>query len=611
MPNDPNNPDFDYIVIGSGAGGGPVACNLAKAGYKVGLIEAGGEPQSQSYPVPVFHTYASEDPEMSWEFFVRHYTDEAQSKRDTKFVDAEDGVFYPRAGTLGGCTSHHAMITIYGHPSDWDNIAAITGDASWASDKMRAYFERIERCTYAGKPASGQPNPSGHGYDGWLNTTGPDLSLVFGDDALLKTILTAILGAWQEGVGTGPLPQLLPQDPNDARTPKFEGICFAPLATLSGRRQGTRELIDATRAVYPQNLVVRMNNLATKILFDANKTAIGVECQEGQHLYKADPNVVANPQPGDDFEVKRYYCKREVILAGGAFNSPQLLMLSGIGPKQHLAQFGIDCILDRAGVGTNLQDRYEVGVVTEMKDNWKVLANATFAPPLPNATGDPCYVDWQNGKGVYATNGAVLGVIKKSSPQLSDPDLFIFALPGRFYGYFPGYSKEVERTKNYLTWAILKAHTTNHAGSVRLKSADPRDKPEINFRYFDEGTPNDPSDVNAVANGVEFVRKISKHNSAIKQEVTPGPAVQTADQVKQFVKDNAWGHHASCTNPMGKPDDPNAVVDSNFRVIGTKNLRIVDASIFPRIPGFFIVTPIYMIAEKASDAILATAKGGA
>jgi len=429
MPNDPNNPDFDYIVIGSGAGGGPVACNLAKAGYKVGLIEAGGEPQSQSYPVPVFHTYASEDPEMSWEFFVRHYTDEAQSKRDTKFVDAEDGVFYPRAGTLGGCTSHHAMITIYGHPSDWDNIAAITGDASWASDKMRAYFERIERCTYAGKPASGQPNPSGHGYDGWLNTTGPDLSLVFGDDALLKTILTAILGAWQEGVGTGPLPQLLPQDPNDARTPKFEGICFAPLATLSGRRQGTRELIDATRAVYPQNLVVRMNNLATKILFDANKTAIGVECQEGQHLYKADPNVVANPQPGDDFEVKRYYCKREVILAGGAFNSPQLLMLSGIGPKQHLAQFGIDCILDRAGVGTNLQDRYEVGVVTEMKDNWKVLANATFAPPLPNATGDPCYVDWQNGKGVYATNGAVLGVIKKSSPQLSDPDLFIFALP--------------------------------------------------------------------------------------------------------------------------------------------------------------------------------------
>jgi len=606
MPNDPNQPDFDYIVIGSGAGGGPVACNLAKAGFKVGLIEAGQEPQSQSYPVPVFHTYASEDPEMSWEFFVRHYSDEGQSKRDSKFVDAEDGIFYPRAGTLGGCTSHHAMITVYGHGSDWDGIAQLTGDASWSADKMRAYFERLERCGYVQNPGKGQPTPSRHGYDGWLSTTGPDLTLVFGDNALIKTIIEAILGAWRDGV-SGPLPQLIPQDPNDWRTPKFEGVCFAPLATLSGRRAGTRELIDTTRAAFPQNLVVRMSNLATKIVFDANKKAIGVECWEGEHLYKADPNAVANPQPGDDFDARTYYCKREVILAGGAFNSPQLLMLSGIGPKDHLAQFGIQCLVDRPGVGANLQDRYEVGVVTEMTDNWKILANATFAPPLPNDHGDPCYVDRQNGKGVYTTNGAVLGVIKKSSPQLSDPDLFIFALPGRFFGYFPGYSKEVERTKNFLTWAILKAHTNNRAGSVRLKSADPRDRPDINFRYFDEGTPGDSSDVDAVVNGVQFVRTISKHNTAIKDEVTPGPNTQTPGDIAQFVKDNAWGHHASCTNRMGKPDDPNAVVDSNFRVIGTQNLRIVDASIFPRIPGFFIVTPIYMIAEKASDAILADA----
>jgi len=601
MPNDPNQPDFDYIVIGSGAGGGPVACNLAKAGYKVGLIEAGQEPQSQSYPVPIFHAYASEDPEMSWEFFVRHYSDEGQSKRDSKFVDAQDGVFYPRAGTLGGCTSHHAMITVYGHGSDWDGIAQLTGDASWSADNMRKYFEKLERCGYVKKPAAGQPNPSRHGFDGWLSTTGPDLTLVFGDDALVKTILNAVAGAWQEGLGTPLKP--LPQDPNDWRTPKFEGICFAPLATLSGRRAGTRELIDNTRAVYPQNLVIKMSNLATRILFDANKRAIGVECWEGEHLYRADPNAAAN-----DYEVKRYYCKREVILAGGAFNSPQLLMLSGIGPKEHLAKIGIDCILDRPGVGANLQDRYEVGVVTEMKANWKILANATFAPPLPNDPGDPCYVDWQNGKGVYTTNGAVLGVIKKSAPQLSDPDLFIFAIPGKFYGYFPGYSKEVERTKNFLTWAIVKAHTENRAGSVRLKSADPRDRPDINFRYFDEGTPNDPSDVNAVVNGIQFVRKISKYNTAIKQEVVPGPAADSPEEIAQFVKDNAWGHHASCTNRIGKPDDPNAVVDSNFKVIGAQNLRIVDASVFPRIPGFFIVTPIYMIAEKASEVILADAK---
>ncbi len=605
MPNDPQNPDFDYIVVGSGAGGGPVACNLAKAGYKVGLIEAGQEPDTTSYPVPVFHTYASEDPAMSWEFFVQHYSENPQ--RDSKYRADKGGIFYPRAGTLGGCTAHNAMITVYGHASDWDYIARITSDPSWASDKMRAYFERLEHCGYVQRPGAGEPNPTRHGWEGWLHTTGPELSLVFGDDALIETILGAIVGAWKEGL-TGFLPQLLPQDPNDWRTPQFEGICFAPAATLGGRRVSTRELIDQTRAALPRQLVVKMSNLATKVLFDAGTRATGVECWEGQHLYKADPRAVANPQVDDDYDVNRYYCAREVILAGGAFNSPQLLMLSGIGPRAHLEQHGIACLLDRPGVGTKLQDRYEVGVVTEMQQDWQLLAGATFAPPLPNQQGDPCYVDWQNGKGVYTTGGAVLGIIKKSAPKRPDPDLFIFALPGKFDGYFPGYSREVERTKNYLTWAILAAHTNNTAGYVRLRSASPLDRPEIHFKYFDEGNDEQKIDAEAVAQGVEFVRRISAKSSAIKRETVPGPAVGTHAQIVQFVKDNAWGHHASCTNPMGPATDPDAVVDSNFRVIGTQNLRIVDASVFPRIPGFFIVTPIYMIAEKASDVIIADAR---
>jgi len=605
MPNDPRAPDFDYIVVGSGAGGGPVACNLAKAGYTVGLIEAGQAPDTPSYSVPVFHTYASEDPETSWEFFVQHYSQ--NPGRDKKYRADKGGIFYPRAGTLGGCTAHNAMVTVYGHASDWDHIAQLTGDPSWASDKMREYFERLECCGYLPQPGAGQRDPTRHGWQGWLNTTGPDLALAFDDQGLVQTILGAVNGAWKAGL-IGPLPQLLPQDPNDWRTPRFEGICFAPLATLGGRRASTRELIDATRAALPQKLVVRMSNLATKVLFDAGKRAIGVECWEGQHLYQADPQAVAHPRPGEDYEVKRYYCAREVILAGGAFNSPQLLMLSGIGPRAHLEQFGIQCLLDRQGVGTNLQDRYEVGVVTEMKQKWQVLAGATFAPPLPNEQGDPCYVDWQNGKGVYTTGGAILAVIKKSAPERPDPDLFIFALPGKFYGYFPGYSKEVERTQNFLTWAILKAHTNNNAGYVRLCSASPLASPEINFKYFDEGSDGQKLDVESVANGVEFVRQISKLNSAIKQERIPGPAVGTHDQIVEFVKNNAWGHHASCTNPMGPENNPLAVVDSNFRVIETQNLRVVDASIFPRIPGFFIATPIYMIAEKASDVIIADAK---
>ena len=606
MPNDPQNPDFDYIVIGSGAGGGPLACNLAKAGHKVGIIEAGQAPETASYPVPIFYAYASEDPEMTWEFFVRHYSENPE--RDWKYHPEKGGVFYPRAGTLGGCTSHNAMITVYGHNSDWDHIAELTGDSSWESHKMRAYFERVECCGYVPAVEADQHNPTRHGWKGWLHTAGPDLSLAFTDKALLETILDSMFGAWKEGVG-GPLPQLQPADPNDWRHPQFEGVVFAPLATLKGRRVSTRELIQDTQAALPDKLVVRMSNLAAKILLDDDQRAIGVECWEGQHLYKADPGAVADPQPGKDYEVKRYYCSREVILAGGVYNSPQLLMLSGIGPRAHLEQLGITCRVDRPGVGTNLQDRYEAPVVTEMDRDWKLLAGATCIPP----TGEPfdeAYVDWQNGKGVYTSSGAVLGIIKKSAPERPDPDLFIFALPGNVQGYFPGFSREVLKTKNYLTWLILKAHTHNTAGYVRLRSASPVDVPEIHFKYFDEGSDPHGTDADSVAAGVEFIRRISKKNSAIKKETVPGPEVKTHEQIVKFVKDHAWGHHASCSNPMGRADDPKAVVDSNFRVIGTKNLRIVDASVFPRIPGFFIVAPIYMIAEKASEVILADAKKG-
>jgi choline dehydrogenase len=228
-------------------------------------------------------------------------------------------------------------------------------------------------------------------------------------------------------------------------------------------------------------------------------------------------------------------------------------------------------------------------------------------------TGEPdaAFISWTgNGTGIYGSNGTLIGIIKRSRSDKKDPDLYIFGLPGYFKGYFPGYSQQTERYHDLFTWAILKARTNNTGGQVRLKSANPWDTPKIEFHYFSEG--NDPSgdDLDSVVAGVEFVRAMNEHLKTlglIKSELLPG-AEKTGQALRDFIQDEAWGHHASCTNKIGAHDDPMAVLDSRFRVRKTQGLRVVDASVFPRIPGYFIVSAVYMISEKAFDAILADAQ---
>jgi choline dehydrogenase len=264
-------------------------------------------------------------------------------------------------------------------------------------------------------------------------------------------------------------------------------------------------------------------------------------------------------------------------------------------------------VIDLPGVGKNLQDRYEVGVVVEMQKNFALLEGCSFAPPTI-AGADPCFAEWQQGRGVYTTNGVVLGITKKAEADREDPDLFIFGLPASFHGYYPGYSADLERSRNIFTWAILKAHTRNTAGTVRLKSSDPRDVPAINFRYFEEGNDAEGEDLESLVLAIDFVRRLmAKAGSIVLKEKLPGPEVRSTEQLEDYVRRQAWGHHASCTCKIGPASDPTAVVDSRFRVHGTKNLRVVDASVFPHIPGFFIVSAVYMISEKASDVILADA----
>lgn len=195
-------------------------------------------------------------------------------------------------------------------------------------------------------------------------------------------------------------------------------------------------------------------------------------------------------------------------------------------------------------------------------------------------------------------------IVKRSSYGQTDPDLYLFAIPGDFAGYRPSYSQRARTHKDHFTWVLLKAHTNNTAGQVLLHSNDPRDPPSINFRYFDEGNDLRGDDLDAVVAGVEFVRKISRRSAGVLVEQISGAQVRSRAQIAQFVKDNAWGHHACGTCKIGADDDAWAVLDSRFRVRGTKGLRVVDASIFPKIPGFFILSAVYMAAEKASDVVL-------
>ncbi len=611
--------EYDYVIVGSGAGGGTLAARLAEtAAASVCLLEAGGDPLwgradpalPEDYEVPAFHPFASENPAMSWEFYVRHYANEQQQRRDPKFVEGR-GIFYPRAATLGGCTAHNAMIFVYPHDSDWEKIQQLTGDPSWSARAMKQYARKVEDCRH--RPvwrflARFGLDLTGHGWGGWLSTEIAIPRQAFRDDRLLRLVFGATL---REIFGTpGWFTRIWgliqsKADPNDERWigSHKTGPCFTPLSTRRHRRGGVRERVLDVARRFPDRLHIVTDALATRVLFDETRLpngdlrAVGVEYLEGEKLYKAHP--VAGRSAGTRQVVR---ARREVVLSGGAFNTPQLLMLSGIGPEADLASRGIDVVVPLSGVGSNLQDRYEVGVVHRAKEPWKSLRGARFEK------GDPLYRQWlKGGKGFYGSNGVALAFTKKSESSPVDPDLFCIGVLGRFAGYYPGYAREIPKHLDTVSFALLKAHTSNRQGRVTLASTDPRDPPVIDFHYFEEGSDTAGKDLSAVVQGVEAIRNITRglvNEGLLYPEDLPGEDLTSANgRLQQFIRDNAWGHHACGTCPIG-PREAGGVLSGDFAVHGTRGLRVVDASVFPEIPGFFIASAIFMIAEKAADVIL-------
>ncbi|KAI8937192.1 hypothetical protein NX059_006402 [Plenodomus lindquistii] len=618
---------YEYVVVGSGAGGGPLAARLALAGHKTLLIEAGDDQGANiNYTVPAFNARVSEDPNLAWNFFVRHYADETRQARDFKTTytlpDGGEytglnppagakmkGVLYPRTGTLGGCTAHNALIFVYPHNSDFDNVASITGDASWAAGNMRKYFQRLENNHYL------LPGAAGHGDNGWLGTSYAPIDIVLKDPQLLSMITGAAFALSNETNVVANIGTLLAGDANSASPDRdtSNALYQIPISTTDGKRTGSREFVLAVRDAKFSNgtkrypLDVRLNCHVTKVTFDQTVTpprATGVEFLDGQYLYKASPKsrgAVGTPGSAT--------ASREVIVAGGTYNSPQLLKLSGVGPSEELKRFNISVVVDLPGVGTNLQDHYETNVQGKAPSDFSALNGCTFG----NSSPDPCLNRWQTSvlgnRGIYASPGLGASMFYKSSvTERNEYDVFVFGGPVNFRGYFPNYSFNATSEHDWFTWAILKAHPRNTAGSVLLRSSDPLDVPDITYNYFDTGVGDYQKDITAISEAIDLARDSFTRQLVPIREVLPGSQVQSAGQISDYIKDTTWGHHASSTCPIGADNDPMAVLDSSFRVRGTTGLRVVDASVFPKIPGTFTAVSTYIVAEKAADVILSQLK---
>ena len=523
---------YDYVVVGSGAGGGPVAANLAEAGHRVLLLEAGLDAEDDDYRVPAFHGRASEHPGMSWPFYVRHFDDTAQQERDEKYVPEQDGVLYPRSGTLGGCTAHNAMITVYPHDADWDGIAAATGDASWRSTQMRQWFERLEACQYKRRPRMLPKHPwlarllaalpflsdkyvnrSRHGFDGWLHTNLADPALALADKQVISVIKSAAVRSLAnflhrpltpfEGLNSA-------VDPNDWRGRTLpEGLWLIPLAVRKGRRNGTRERIRDVEQRLPDRLVVRTGALVTRVLFDdtvdGDPVATGVEYLDQPHAYRADPEFAAADAPvaGPGAGTPRGDPRRRRVQHPAAAQA-----------LRHRAAGRARTVRHHAAAATSRASGRTCRTATRSASSPRCAGSSRCSPGSRSGrrargrTPTRATGSGRSGKGVYTTNGALLGIIRRSRPDLTNPDLFIFGLPARFTGYFPGYSGGLAQQSDIFTWAILKAHTTNRAGSVLLRSADPRDTPDVRFRYFEEGDDAAGEDLDAVVTGIEMARSI-------------------------------------------------------------------------------------------------------
>ena len=492
---------------------------------------------------------------------------------------------------------------------------------------MRRHLMDLENCTYV--PA-GTP---GHGYDGYLEVR-RDLHpcaclLTLAQNSHMDPMLglsspnvanyTAEIFRLGEGIeveGVEHMAELLDRDINMLANDRYENplMFVLPLAispTTGSRSSIAQYINNIVDAGYP--LTISLNSLASKILFedcDGKPKAIGVEYLLGEGLYSVDGRYNASQEA----ETRSVFAKKEVIVAGGTFNTPQILKLSGIGPREELESLGIPGLVDLPAVvcipsfvipqnmeandsqGNFMQDNYESTLLVEAEEPFTVAQESPCTATF-NAS-DPCFVQWNTtGDGPYSLSGGTFFLTWRSSMSWDrDADLFFLSIAGfGEYGFYPGFSARTPSPREWTT-TIVRIQTANPAGTVRLRSTDPREAPEINFNYFANRA---DEDLQAINEGMDLLIQGFDNVGAPYRIVQPDPRIER----NQGIMDETFSHHATSSCRMGAAGDRNARVDSKFRVNGVDNLRIVDASVFPRVPGAMPNGPTFTISRKAFESI--------
>ncbi len=598
---------YDYIVVGAGASGGLVASRLARAGYRTLLLDAG--PRFRDEPVttvPLMWPLSTEDRDIEWRF-----------RSSNSAVDpGRDAVLYPRASTIGGSALHNAMLAMYPFPDCFSNLQQLTGDDEFAENKMRARFQRIEKCEYI--QPSNKLLKKGHGFRGFMSTSLADLGLAvkpsFLDPQLVAVVKRFVLTAVPQNPiarffqSLKKFPKNLPLifDINAPGANLREGAHLTPSSISPAKgsvRSSVADLIYETEQS-TSTLTVKDNSFVTQILFDTGDTptAYGVRVQEGTALYSI---ATGTRTVGAE---TMYFANKEVILAGGTFNTPQILMLSGVGPAQHLAEHNIPVLVDSPGVGENLHDKLEATMNWQMPRTWKLFQQGcTFLKPTPEE--DPCFVRFQNGEfpSLYSSSGTLIAIQRKSDPALPYPDMYMQIAVNKFQGYQDGWVNTTfyDGEDNTLSIHTMNTRSGPGKGTVRLASSSPFDSVAIDFNGYDD------IDLEKTACVFQDMRRTFRRLQrlgVVGEEVAPGNDVKSFDDIKAWVRANGWGHHPMGTAKSGSDDDVMAVVDGQLRVRGVQRLRVVDASVFPDQAGFYPMVPIYMMAEKAADDILRDAK---